>query len=284
MEKNKFLMSPRSFSCLLPLLFFVLFTGCEKESMPETFESTVDLQTRANNPASSKLNNFYGPAEPFNGGVVRTMVTMTRDGVPVEIGVRISEKVLEDLPEQPQIITLDLPNKMVGLTFEHVDLDWNPGGHDPENIYTLPHFDVHFFMVSTEYKKGITVPDKGVIYPDDIYWPENYVHPPLEAPAELVLVPKMGVHWLNSLAPELPPTLETFTHTFIYGSYDGSFIFMEPMVTLDYLVKHADGTAFTIFQPEQFEQSGYYPTTYKMYYDGKHKDYVISMGDMKWYD
>ncbi len=133
-------------------------------------------------------------------------------------------------------------------------------------------------MVSTEYKAGITDPAKGVDYPAEVYQPDNYSPPPPFVPAVAQLVPNMGVHWVRNDEP-FP-----FTHTFIYGSYDGSFIFMEPMVTLKYMLNHADGTAFPIAQPDEFEISGYYPTTYKMYYDAKHKDYVISMGDMVWYD
>ncbi|WP_324719929.1 DUF5602 domain-containing protein [Salinimicrobium sp. HB62] len=277
MEKKIFLVSPRSISYLLPLLFFVLLTGCEKEAVPETFDSSVDLQLRADNPAGSKMNTFYGPAEPFNGGVVRAVVTMTRDGVPVDIGVRISEKVLEDLPEHHEIVTLDLPNKMKGLAFDHVDLDWNPHGHEPF-FYELPHSDVHFYMIPEEEKWKITEIEKAALFPDPEYLPESYF---TADPVEMV--PNMGVHWLDFNAPELPFNEGEFTHTMIYGTYDNRVIFMEPMITLDYLLG-ADGTEFDIPQPQKFERSGYYPTTYKMYYNAKSKEYVITMGDMEWYN
>ncbi|SOC79874.1 hypothetical protein SAMN06296241_1412 [Salinimicrobium sediminis] len=277
MKKTIFLLPPRSPFYLLPLFFLFLLAGCQQESLPEADGLTNSAAAKAAND-EVRVNTFYGPAEPFNGGVVRTMVTMTRDGVPVEIGVRISEKALEDLPEDGRIISLDLPNQMQGLTFEHVDVNWNPHGHEPEVLYGAEHFDVHFYMVSEEYKMTITDPQKGVDYPDEVYQPFNYFPPPPQVPAQFQLVPNMGVHWTRADEP-FP-----FTHTFIYGSYDNSFIFMEPMVTLEYLLEHADGTAFSIAQPDEFERSGYYPTTYKMYYDDKHKDYVISMGDMVWYD
>ena len=277
MKKTIFLLPPRSSFYLLPLFFLFLFAGCQQESLPEADGLTNSAAAKAAND-EVRVNTFYGPAEPFNGGVVRTMVTMTRDGIPVEIGVRISEKALEDLPEDGRIISLDLPNQMQGLTFEHVDVNWNPHGHEPEVLYGAEHFDVHFYMVSEEYKMTITDPQKGVDYPDEVYQPFNYFPPPPQVPAQFQLVPNMGVHWTRADEP-FP-----FTHTFIYGSYDNSFIFMEPMVTLEYLLEHADGTAFSIAQPDEFERSGYYPTTYKMYYDDKHKDYVISMGDMVWYD
>ena len=31
--------------------------------------------------------------------------------------------------------------------FDHLELHWNPVGHEPEGIYSLPHFDLHFFDV-----------------------------------------------------------------------------------------------------------------------------------------
>lgn len=278
MKESNFLMSPRSFFNLLPLILLFLFAGCEKDALPEAVDSSVDLQIETAAHGQTKTSTFYGPAEPFNGGVVRAMVTMTRDGIPVEIGVRISEKALEDLPEDGEtVVTLDLPNKMEGLAFEHVDLNWNPHGHEPGFLYGVEHFDVHFYMVSEEYKMTITDPQKGVDYPDEIYRPFNYFPPPPEVPAQFQLVPNMGVHWVRADEPY------PFTHTFIYGSYDGDFIFMEPMVTLEYLLNHADGTAFDIAQPQKFAKGGfYYPTTYSMSYDSQRKEYVIAMAGMVW--
>ena len=276
MKKKTFLLSPPSFSYLLPLMFLFLFTGCEKEAVPEMNELSPDLEAAAKNAKAEKVIEFYGPAEPLGGGVVRSFVQMTKDGVPEAIGVRISAKVLEDLPHDHLISTLRLPNKAENMAFDHIDLDWNPHGHEPDGLYTIPHFDVHFYMVSPDYKAGITDPVKAADYPDAVYVPEAYVPPPSFLPVQLI--PYMGVHWTHEF--EAPP----FTHTFIYGSYDGSFIFVEPMITLDYLVNEADGTEFSIAQPEAFERSGYYPTSYSMFYDEKHKDYVVLLGDMKWYD
>ena len=42
----------------------------------------------------------------------------------------------------------------------------------------------------------------------------------------------MGAHWLDITSPELnQENPKSFTQTFIYGSYDGKVIFMEPMIT-----------------------------------------------------
>jgi hypothetical protein len=41
-------------------------------------------------------------------------------------------------------------------------------------------------------------------------------------------VPKMGLHWIDTNSPELPPRSQAFTATFIIGSWDGKVIFDEP--------------------------------------------------------
>lgn len=43
----------------------------------------------------------------------------------------------------------------------------------------------------------------------------------------------MGSHWVYEKTPELHG--QPFTHTFIYGTYDGKVIFIEPMVAKSFL-------------------------------------------------
>lgn len=252
-------------------MFILLFAGCEKDGISQFENEPLELNSPDLKAHSEKVNTFYGPAQPFGNGVVRAMVTMNREGEPQAIAVIISEKALERMPEEMRVITLKLPNKAEGLAFDHIDLDWNPAGHEPPGMYDLPHFDFHFYMISEEEKMKMTDWDVEVMLPSQEFWPENYF-PTQE------LVPSMGMHWLNSLAPELGG--ETFTHTFIYGSYGGQFIFYEPMVTVDYL-KQANGESFTIHQPEEFQREGYYyPTTYSISHDPVKKEYLISLEGM----
>ena len=274
MKKMNFLLPPRSNFYLLPLLFLFLLAGCQKESMPEVDGLTNTPQAKAHD--AVRINTFYGPAEPFNGGVIRTMVSMNEYGEPTQVGVKISAKVLEDVEEmESEIITLQFPNKSDGLPFDHLDINWNMHGHEPDFLYNVPHFDAHFYMVSEEYQMGITDPVKAAIYPDPEYVPAGYVPPPPFLPVQLV--PQMGVHWTKST--EAPP----FTHTFIFGSYDGEFIFYEPMFTVEYLRNEADGEIFPIAQPEEYAMGGYYyPTNYSIDYDPVKKEYTIILGGMIW--
>ena len=48
-------------------------------------------------------------------------------------------------------------------------------------------------------------------------------------------VPDMGNHLIDSKSPELVTKGTIFTHTFIFGAYDGHVSFYEPMITRAYL-------------------------------------------------
>jgi hypothetical protein len=74
-------------------------------------------------------------------------------------------------------------------------------------------------------------------------------------------VPQMGAHWVDLLAPEFNGGI--FTRTFIWGSYDGHVIFLEPMITVDYLNGYPTETV-PLRQPNAFERDGYYPTEYSV--------------------
>jgi len=273
MKKLKnFLVVPQILLKFFPLIIVFLFTSCEKETVMDIENQSADLTFSTSNAHPEKMNTFYGPAKPFGKGVARAMVTMTHDGAPRAIGIKLSERALENLPHDMEEFSLQLPNKAKGLAFDHIDLGWNPEGHEPPGIYDIPHFDIHFYMMSEEEKMGITDPDLAEILPPDEFWPTNYFPTP-------GFVPMMGKHWLSMFADELQPG-GVFTQTFIYGSYNGEFIFYEPMITLDYL-NEKTSMQYDISQPAEFQRTGYYyPTIYSINYDSTKKEYTISLEGM----
>jgi hypothetical protein len=86
----------------------------------------------------------------------------------------------------------------------------------------------------------------------------------------------MGSHWVDRFAPELAGA--TFTKTFLMGSYQRKIIFYEPMITQAYILSRPQAT-FPIKQPQAFAQKGYYPTTYRIEYDEKAKEYRMALMD-----
>jgi len=72
----------------------------------------------------------------------------------------------------------------------------------------------------------------------------------------------MGKHWLPiNLGAYLP-----FSKIMVYGSYGGQLIFVEPMITLNYLLSNVD-FSMDYSQPENFAKAGNYPTKYNIYHD-----------------
>ena len=183
----------------------------------------------------------YGGAVPMGDGTARVYIEL-RDGVPVELGVALSEEAMNGLPTHhtPGGIELEPGHMMFFSTpampatnptpYEHVFLGWNPGGHEPPGVYDVPHFDFHFYTTSNESRVAIdrsvdpAFDEKAARHPSGARAPEGYVPIPGG-------VPLMGTHWVDPTTPELNG--QPFTTTFIFGSWDGELTFTEPMITRD---------------------------------------------------
>ncbi|MEP7146060.1 MAG: T9SS type A sorting domain-containing protein [bacterium] len=200
--------------------------------------------------------------------MVRTWVKLNAQGDRELIGVSMTEGVLNNLPLSPQDFTLALPVMGSDTLFNHVFFGWNPAGHPPPGIYTLPHFDFHFVMVRrSEREAVIPGPDPVVLQPDFI--PQDYLPDP-------VAIPNHGVHWHDSTAPEYHGV--TFTKTLIYGFYRGNIFFVEPMVTVAHLLTHPHDT-LNIKQPMAYLRTGYFPTKYNITHDAGNQIYNIVLQD-----
>lgn len=255
---------------LLGALALLLFTGCDFIY------------------PGSNADTRYGPTVAIGEGTARTYVRLDDDGAPEAVGVVLSETALQGLPsdaghehENMHVLRLPASAPTLGLPFDHVSLDWNPQGHEPEGLFTLPHFDVHFYMVP-EAERMTWLPtnpdfaEKGMRVPEARYIPQGYVSPPGNAP-----VPTMGLHWFDSADPTYAPGGPTFTEVFLWGSYDGHMVFTaEPMITKAFLESLRSSGAThteTLAQPQAFEKAGYYPTRYTIRYEAAKKQYVVAL-------
>lgn len=249
---------------LLLILFATFLTACDSNN--------------------SSSGTFYGQQKKLGDGKIRTFVDLGDDGEPTAYGVAFDEKALTGLPtggdhsNHGNMTVLQLPD-VAEFPTDHISVDWNPNGHEPEGIYTHPHFDFHFYMITEAYRNAMVPADpeyeaKSAKLPEAQYIPQGYVSPPGNLP-----VPQMGLHWLDPASPELNGA--TFTKTFIHGSWDGNIIFYEPMITKAFIesVKGMDGQAVvtSIPQPQAFAKPGYYPTTYAVRYDAKKKEYRVAL-------
>ena len=264
------------------------------------------------------VHTQYGEKVKVGNGTVRTYITMDQKqgGVPIEIGVAMSEEAMHGLPEpmamsaeamkeaghtNMHMYLLDLPAQNP-TSYQFVQFDWNPAGHEPAGVYDQPHFDFHFYNVARELRESIVPSDpqyaqKAANYPAAEFRPQFYIDAATAAgaPAAAVTVPQMGLHWLDVRSPELqgltgnPAGYKPFTKTFIYGSWDGQFIFDEPMITRAYILAKRTATDPSVQNeiipvpvPAKRAVAGYYPAAYRIAWDAQAKEYRIALTQLAW--
>jgi len=140
------------------------------------------------------------------------------------------------------------------------------------NIYTTPHFDVHFYTITPQQRDAITPADpafaaKTARQPSADALPPGYTLDP-------AAVPRMGVHAAASNGSEFQGA--PFASTFIYGFYDGGMIFLEPMMTRALLLSRPD-TTMSIATPARYPKPGAYPTSYGYKYDASARERRIEL-------
>ncbi|HEX6533621.1 MAG TPA: DUF5602 domain-containing protein [Gemmatimonadaceae bacterium] len=199
-----------------------------------------------------------GAAVDVAGGSAHTFV-LESDGTPTALGVELSAAALGALPDSMSMWQLPLPTDVAAPPFDHVTIDWNPQGHEPVDIYGVPHFDFHFYTIPVDEQMAI------VAGPDTTPVPAQFA--PTDYASQVFAVPMMGVHWADTLAAEFHG--HPFDHTFIYGFYHGKMVFVEPMITQAFLQSHPDVT-LPVKQPQAFQQPGRYPRSYGVHYDAEH--------------
>lgn len=257
----------QSVSCLCALALIVfIFSGCVEE------ESQTRAATQAEN--QSLTETFTSESKALGDGIVYSWVTLDAEGNPSAIGVNFTELAISGLPEEVAEYTLPLPEEASATAFNHIGLDWNPEGHEPQGIYDRPHFDIHFYMISPEEREKITATEEDMANlskePDPEFIPKGYVPIPGG-------VPRMGAHWIDPTSPEFNG--QTFEETLIYGFYDGKMVFIEPMVTIDFLKTKPELTK-SLKLPESYPTEAYYPTSYSIRYDEKMGVYTVSLEGM----
>lgn len=243
---------------------------------------------------SADVTTINGQVFPLGNGSVNTYLVLEDGGVPVALGIRMSETALDGLPAKPndtdRCFDMDGDGKhgsgecvgeyetvmlwpeeasQANLPFKWMGLGWNAHGHAPPGVYDKPHFDVHFYMVDKEAIDAIRPGTCGIMVDCEDFERAVVPVPPVNLPAGYAdvgaVVPAMGNHLVNTASPELATPPEAFTHTLIYGAYDGRIIFLEPMATREFLAGRPDLCA-PIVQPEQWETSGFLPTEYCIRY------------------
>jgi hypothetical protein len=232
-----------------------------------------------------KAGTYIGRITLMGNGTVRSWLKLNKSGHPESMGVTLSETALTGLAKTPpkgalkgmegMPYTLTLPKEAAATGFDHIGLDWNPHGHPPKGVYDKPHFDVHFYHSTQAELKKITATGTDLTRcnkrPAAKYLPAGYIMPPDTAVAQ------MGAHAIDAGTPELNG--QPFTHTLVYGYYDGKVNFIEPMVTKEFLESKTNVTV-AIKQPMVYQKRGYYPTSYSIRYDPIRQEHTISLNGL----
>jgi hypothetical protein len=264
----------RIFDKTITILFLLWMTA--GITLAQNKPQTDDCRATAESPGEEKI--FFGESRRLGNGSLRSWVKLDGACNPTAIGVTFTEAALTGLPAEPPQggfgfgHTLALPPQASATPFKHISVDWNPKGHEPDHIYSVGHFDFHFYMISPEERQAITLEGDGLAKckkpPAAEFVPPDYIYAPGSE------VPNMGAHWVYKNAHEFHG--QAFTSTFIYGSYNGHFIFLEPMITKAFLEARTNLTE-PLKQPAKVEKPGYYPTTYSVQYDPQSREYTVAL-------
>ena len=224
---------------------------------------------------ADKSGTFFGPVTAMAGGTARSYVTLDRSGAPTDLGLALTETALNGLPAVSTEFVFALPPEASATPFKHAVINWIPLGHPPAMVYTVPHFDFHFYLITDAERNAIVLGDstlaaKMVRQPAAEFVPAGYV---AGRNSE-----RMGMHWNDLSAPEHHG--EAFTKTFIYGSYDGVFTFGEPMVTKAYLETKPAAVATPVKLPAQYASRGYQATSYTVSWDAAAKEHRIALSGL----
>lgn len=220
---------------------------------------------------------YTGEPVVVGNGTARVIVATNDRDEPTVLSVVLSAAALQGLPEASPsqavwVYGLKLPAAAPDTGFSHVMLDWNPAGHLPADIYTVAHFDVHFYVIDEAAQSAITFVgadrEAAMQAPDQALMASGYVIPPDTE------VERMGIHAIDPAGGEFHG--QGFSHAFIYGYHKGELVFVEPMVSLAFLQSRPEVTV-PVRVPERYSFGAWYPTGYGIGFDRINSEYRIDL-------
>ncbi|WP_235297817.1 DUF5602 domain-containing protein [Portibacter marinus] len=236
--------------------------------------------TKNEDPIVELPTEYEGQKVAIGDGFAWSYVKTDANQTPTSIGIRFDGAVMDDLPTEgllPTEFTLALPSEISVAPYDHITMDWNAHGHPPMMVYDLPHFDFHFYFMNEAERDQIT-PFDSVEFNKPLA-PENLAPLYAETPGG---VPRMGAHIIDVTSPEIAGTGK-FTHTFLYGKYNGELNFLEPMVTKEFL-DSKEHVEKEIRQPEKWMEEGFYPNAYRIHYDSNEDLHSLTLMNLQKFD
>lgn len=201
---------------------------------------------------------------------------MAPDGLPYFAFRWSYEKVPEDVA------------KVTGI--DHISIDWNPCGHPPVDKFGAPHYDLHIYRETPEFRTCMTctkppgapicdptpgsqTTDSGLAFFNVgtvTGVQRSATDQASNMPADFVvgmgdMVPLMGGHAWNP-SHEPPSFLEWDTPVWIMGPYDGGIVDYEPMIPLAFVVgdTNHEHSESLVYEGQTLDEL---PSSYSVEYD-----------------
>lgn len=276
--------------------------------VPVALLATVAATRLGSGPnAAGVPTTLEGPEVPVGAGSAHTYIEVGSGGEPVALGIALTADALTGLTSHMNTTsrcwdkngdgamshgeclgdeqsTLAMPEGAaeLGLPVRWATVNWNAEGHIPPAppVWSAAHFDFHFFIESREVIEGIRPGPCGEFIDCEHFERAQRPLPTGHTPEGYIdvgaAVPAMGNHLIDSQDPELADPNLGFSSTFIYGAYDGKLIFLEPMISHDFLSTRPD-RCMPLRTPEAYGVAGYYPTEYCVRWDEGTSTYRISL-------
>lgn len=242
-------------------------------------------------PGGSRLMGTYSRAGEFPA-----VQTNTSAGVPAGVSVEVPPIRLTGagrsatLPVGPcqhiyrfQFENVRAPGGAVPSPFRYVEVDWNTEGRPrgPNNSFTSPHFDFHYYLrprrwvdmntmcgssngkTCDPFKTSYAQMRRFLTLPPPAFVPASY------APEVESSIPMMGLHLLDRT---FDYTVHNVDHhpTLIYGTFDGKVLFAEASVTLatlqDAIAAPGQVVSFPFRQPRAVQGGVPWPTRFTIRY------------------
>lgn len=258
------------------------------------------------NGCSGSVSNYsqtptYGSNVTVSNGTVQSFIITDNANTPVAIGVRASLHAFDNpanIATYPyaSITDVPLPSGVVAIPFRSITF-FTTAGHDP-GPYQVPHYHIAFSQMTWPQRQSIGANLVGLANYDPTKTDANF---DLAAPAKYVApgpppfqdfhqeLPTLGTVYFDPLIPEFNGG--AFTTELDYSYYAGVLDSWNLTANRSVLVNDNAGTNIvasansvhikqTLKVPAQYQESGYYPTTYSIYYDAGTQSFVFILGDM----
>jgi hypothetical protein len=224
-----------------------------------------------------------GECADVYGANVCTWASLSGADSLIEFGATVPVAAIERAPSDMAMAWPPVASAIVRMPAEvsaatgvdHLTVYWEAHGHPP-GPYLTPHFDFHFYSVSSSAREAIDCADKTKA----AALPAGYALPDIEIPGVGMLtglcVPAMGMHAL--LASEMSGTA-IFNGTMVIGYYRNAPVFFEPMLAREMLMRRQ---SFELPMPtvSGLPEGVRYPQRYRAEYDATTDSYrfIFSAG------